>query len=221
MSARQLAPVLGRKTACDRTGAGHAHLLAEDRPEGQLIAIDVPWRPEARHRHDRRAEDRIGPECLEDRDRIGIEIEQPAEPADRRREVADVVEGEQALQITMSTGIDPDLGYGGPVRQGERPAVMLGVALLDSWDRPRARNPKSCADWSGGRYASLRATAPGAAHEAPRVPRRAAERALSAIGARAKTSWIVSLNWRTLEKPAAKAISAARRSVVSSRIRAV
>jgi hypothetical protein len=137
MNVRQLAPVLGRKTACDRTGAGHAHLLAEDRPERQLIAIDVPWRPEARHRHDRRAEDRIGPECLDDRDRIGIEIEEPAEPADGRREVADVVEGEQALQIAMSTGIDPDLGYGGPVRQGERPAVMLSVTLLDSRDRPR------------------------------------------------------------------------------------
>ena len=51
-----LRPCSAARRPATRTGAGHAHLLAEHRPECQLIAIDMPWRPETRHRSNRRAE---------------------------------------------------------------------------------------------------------------------------------------------------------------------
>ena len=60
------------------------------------------------------------------------------------------------------------------------------------------------------------AEAPAAAGGAAPPTRR-----LNSVGVSANTARIVSLNWRMLEKPAAKAISAKRSSVVSTSVRAV
>jgi hypothetical protein len=79
------------KATCDRTSARNADLLAEYCAQCKLTAVDMAWCPETGHRGDRRPENGIGSEHLHDRDRIGIEIQQPAQPANGRGQVTDVV----------------------------------------------------------------------------------------------------------------------------------
>jgi hypothetical protein len=119
-----------------------AYLLADDRPERQLVAVDVPGRSQSWHRDDRRSEHCVGAERLGDRDRIGVEIEQPSQPADRGREIAEIVEADEASQVPLDAGLDGDLGDAGPVWQGKCPAIALPVAFLDPWDRPCGEEPE-------------------------------------------------------------------------------
>ena len=83
-----------------RAGAGHRHLLAEDRPHRQLEAVGgaghppagLPWRTSGR-------EQRVGAELLGDGDRVGVEVEQAPAAGDRGGQVAQVVEPQGGVHV--------------------------------------------------------------------------------------------------------------------------
>ena len=105
----------------------------------------------------------------------------------------------------------------GAVRQAQRaPVGAGGRRLLDARDGARARRTRTAR-----RSRSARGRA-GAARSTRRRPRSALpRRRRSSRGVSANTSRTVSLNWRTLAKPAANATSAKPSSVVSISVRAV
>ena len=148
----KLVAVGGDETRRDAAGARDADLLAEHRPEGELVAVDVPGGPEPGRGRHRRAQHGIGTERLADRHRVGVEIEEPPEAPHRGGEVAQVLESELASQVAIGRRIDGDLGYRRcrAAARGVRryrpasPSSSPGTARA-------ARNPKICAGRSGGR----------------------------------------------------------------------
>ncbi len=91
-----------------------------------------------------RGEQRIGGQPVVHRVRVGVQVEQGAQPVHRRGEVAQVGEGEPAVQPaagrTVGRGEPVDLGDAVPERQGQGPPVRAGPGpvprdhLLDAGD---------------------------------------------------------------------------------------
>src|SRR5688572_19158410 len=88
--------VLLRKPPEDRPRARDRHLLPDDRPHGELEAVDRAGHSQPRMRSHERAEQRVRAEMCRDRDGIRIEVEQAAAPGDGGGQVADVVEAKLA-----------------------------------------------------------------------------------------------------------------------------
>ena len=79
------------------------------------------------------AERRVAPQQGVDGLGVGVQVEQPAAPLDRRRQVAQVVETQPAPHALAGRA---HLHDAGPVGQPQRPPVALAVGLLDPGDRP-------------------------------------------------------------------------------------
>ncbi len=76
------------------------YLLAEHRPDGELIAVDVAGDAPARRDCDQRREQRVVAEVGADGERVGIKVEQRARALNRGPEVAQILEpvaGEDAV----------------------------------------------------------------------------------------------------------------------------
>ena len=97
-------------------------------------------------------------------------------------------------------------------------AVAVVTGVLDARNRPRARGTRARRT---GRTARARRGRRRQNHWSASPAARSCRFARSADGEAANTSRTVSLNWRTLPKPAAKAIAVNGMSVVSMRMRAV
>ena len=88
----------------DGPRAGDGDLLADDRPHGDLERIDGARRTPPGRGGDERGEHRVGAEDGVDGDRVGVEVEQAAQAADGRAEVAPVLEAEPRLHDRPATG---------------------------------------------------------------------------------------------------------------------
>ena len=84
---RRLA-VLGDDAAEHGAGARDRDLLADDRPDRGLEAVDRAGRAQPGPLADQRRELRVGAERRVDGDRVGVEVEQPPHPRDDGDEVA-------------------------------------------------------------------------------------------------------------------------------------
>ena len=200
----------------DGAGAGDGDLLADDRPYGHLEAVDGARHAYPRLLRDRDGERRVRGERARRRPRVGVQVEQPAAARHRGREVAHVGQP----QRRRPRGPVAASARRSPVPCGRRSTRRYVSAVAPPRRRARAARREEL------EQRRARAAAPGTPAAALIVPggrpagrRRTASR--SRVGAGAYTSRIVSLNCRTLPKPAANAISARPRSVVSIRIRAV
>ena len=193
---------------------GHRHLLADDRAHAELEAVDASGHAQSGARaHERRQRAILG-ELGRDGERVGVQVEQPAAARDGRGQVAQVGEA-QLARTTRVAGRERD--HGGPVLERERAAIGGALDLLDARDRARRQERRA---------ASRRRTARGraaAARSRPAPPRRGgsgehASAAPSACGRRSPRT--VSLNCRTLPKPAPTATCANGSSVDSISVRA-
>ena len=181
--------------------AGDTDLLAEHRSCRDLRAVHRArevGRPGAFAT--KRAEIGIGAELLGDRMRIRIEVEQPAAALHRRREVPKVVEPQHRARRGRA-----EASARRPPRRGAG-AVHAGRCHRRS---PRHRGRPALRGTRAARRRRRALGTAGATRSAPggatSLARRARRRS---VGAAAKTARIVSLNWRMLANPAAKATSA-------------
>ncbi len=165
--------------------------------------------------HQRR-EDRVAPRAPVDRLGVGVEVEQPPAPGDGGGEVGARRRGRPGRRCGRASGSAP-----------RSPGRGRGAACAGRWPRPPPR-PRG-RRWRPGARRGCRGAAAGGTAGARRAHRRVAarpvrspcRRARSSVGGRPKTARTVSLNWRMLEKPAAKATSAMGSAVVSISTRAV
>ena len=198
----------------DGAGAGDRHLLADHAAHRDLERVDgargaSPWRL-----GDERLEDRIVTEHGIDGDRVGVEVEEPAETLDGRGQIAPVGERQLGANIRL-TGLEHRDAV--PVRQRERAVVSRRRRRARRpGSRAIARNSNASRPANGPRVGRRTTTAPGSAGASP-----IDERRRSSVGASAYTSRTVSLNWRTLPKPAANAMSVIDIDDVSISTRAV
>ncbi len=81
-----------RQAPGDRAGGDDRDLLSEHRPDRELRTVDRPGRPAPRRRADQPPEHRVAAQHVIDRDRVGVEVEQPAHARDRGPEVPRVAE---------------------------------------------------------------------------------------------------------------------------------
>ena len=88
------ASVLGHEAAGDRAGAGDADLLADDRTDRGLVAVDLTGDAQSRGGADEVTEHRVGGEVVVDRARVAVGVEQPAYALAGGRGVAQVLEPE-------------------------------------------------------------------------------------------------------------------------------
>ena len=83
-------------------GAGQGDLLAEHGPHGQLVAVDGARHPPPRHGRHQRAEQGVGAECLDHRQRIGVEVEQGPAALHGGGQVAQVVQPEAGQDMAVA-----------------------------------------------------------------------------------------------------------------------
>ena len=83
-------PSAAASRAGRRAGRRDRHLLAQQRADRRLGAVDRARQPDARHLLDGRGERRIGAQQLVDGDRVGVEVEQAPHPGHGGPEVARV-----------------------------------------------------------------------------------------------------------------------------------
>ena len=184
--------------AGERPGADDGHLLAEHGAHGELGRRRREPASAGRACRDERGERRIGAEHRVDGDGIGVEVEQPPAALHRGLQVAPVVEAQLALDVA-----------GRAARSATVPCRAAGVSTREyvvpshASTPGTARTPRnveaSPSASNGTRCGSCTVTAPGRPARG-----RAANAARTATTA--NTSRTVSLNWRTLENPAANAI---------------
>ena len=197
-----------------RARRGHRDLLPEHCAHGDLGAVDAARHAQAGMRGDERREQRVAPEHGRDRGRVGVQVEQPAAARDGHAEVAHVAEAQRALHAARrrATARRSPCRAAAAACAGRRPrGVTSSTPAMARVRRTRtARRARS----ARGRGDAARSRRHRAAFGAPR-------RCRSSRGVSANTSRTVSLNWRTLAKPAANATSAKPSSVVSISVRAV
>ena len=154
----------------------------------------------------RAAERRIVAERLVDGDRVGVEVEQTTDALHGRlRGRASRRAGRATTRRAPSTG---DRGRRRCRARAAAPTSggSVAVAALDARDGTRSRGTSnSCGAANGWRDGSRTVTCPASTVAAPLACGGGARSAR-----RAYTSRTVSLNWRTLPKPAAKATSVMR-----------
>ncbi|CAM5269945.1 hypothetical protein SCYAM73S_01785 [Streptomyces cyaneofuscatus] len=85
-------------------GGGGGDLLAEDRAYGELGTVHRTRHPAAGSRLHQRGEQRVGAQPVVDGDRVRVQVQEPAAPADRLGEVAGVGEGEPGGDVAGLRG---------------------------------------------------------------------------------------------------------------------
>src|SRR5688500_5470156 len=184
----------GDEPAGEGAGAGHGDLLAEHRTEGEFGAVHAPWYAPARRTENERAEKWVGPEHVGDGDRVGVEVENTAATLYRATEVPQVLEPEHTPNVVAAVGEGHDAGA---VWQTQGPPVGLPIESLYAGYSASAKQLQHTVRVNGLLNGSRSGISPRTISSCTPRPRR------SSLGATAKTSRIVSLNWRTLVKPAA------------------
>ncbi len=152
MRQRQRRPDGVDEAADDRAGAADGDLLADDRADGGLERVDAARHAQSGPACDEVGEDRIAAEGGVDRHRVGVEIEQPADAAHGRRQVAPVGQLQRHAHVhpvALDDGQSVDDGDAVPARQRQRPVVAGAVEVLDAADRPgrEERHRRAQVEW--------------------------------------------------------------------------
>ncbi len=179
----------------------------------------LPGHAAARGGGDRRRQRRVLAERGVDGDGVGVEVEQAADAPHGRAEIAPVGEPQEHPHVRPAgatrAGGEGEDGDAVAVREVECAVERLAVPRLDA--RHGAGGEERHEVLGVERLATARSRSTTPAPE--RGTRPAAAR--SADGVAPNTWRTVSLNWRTLPNPAAKATDVKSMSVVSMRMRAV
>ena len=128
--------------AGDGPPARHGDLLADHRAHGEFEAVHRARDPPARVVADQRSEEGVVAQCLDHRDRVGVEVEQAAAPLHRRGEIAQVRElkiGHDAV-LVAATGARRRVQRHDPATKGQAEAapVVPAVEGFDPRERPLA-----------------------------------------------------------------------------------
>ena len=210
------------ESACDRPGSCHRDLLSDDRTRGQLEAVCGARNPDTRQPLDEWSQERVLRKSLVDCDRIRVEVAEVPASCDRCSQVAQVLEREHRAHEAVVWR----KSYRSRSRSaGASSACTVRLGSLDARDRARPEEVEKCprrerlsvGQPQGDRLRRYRTKWFASLSLDLRLD---AER-LSSVGVLANTDLTVSLNWRTLAKPAANATCVTGSSVVSRRRRAV
>ena len=180
-----------------------------------------------------RPQERVVAQGLPDGDGVGVEVEQLAAARHRGVQVAQVREHELALHVGRAATAPRSPAASGAAQRDD--AVAVGQAqAAPCTDAPSSDSTPGSARTTeevehrqrderppAGQAQPDRLGAPAPGRRRCGRARMRAARARSPLGVSAKIWRTVSLHWRTLANPAAKATWATGRSVVSSRRRAV
>ena len=159
--------------AAVRRAAGHADLLAEDRPHRELEAAPGPGHADARRARQPRPDHRIAGQAARERRRIVVEVEDP--PGDRparRRLAPPARRGGCATSTIRPSSSDPPVRARArrPPARAPRVRPATPAAAASRTGRGRGGSP------AGGMAAAARAEAGGlrlgGGREEARVPRR-------------------------------------------------
>ena len=127
------------EAAGDGGGGFHGHLLPEDRPQAHLEPVEGSGHAQAGVALDGAGESRIPGQVLRDHVRPGVEIEQGADPAEKRRQRRCQRVGELEHQRAFLRRV----GHANPasrVSQGHGPGIRVGRHPFDA--RQCARRKK-------------------------------------------------------------------------------
>ena len=202
------AAVLGHEPAGDGARAGHADLLADHGPHRGLVAVDLPGHAQPGVPRGERTDHRVVGEVARRRRRGS----QSASTSRRARSTAAVTSRRSCSRnVAVTNAVARARGQVGQRRAGPCRGRAAGRACGRTSPVRRPRRPAR-----GGRRGSPAARRPAnGVRTASRIVTRAGRGARgppavprSSVGVAAYTSRTVSLNCRTLAKPAAKAMSA-------------
>jgi hypothetical protein len=116
--------------------ARHRDLLADDRPDGQLEAVDRAGHAQARPAPDQLPEQRVPPEHGAHLARVRVEVEQAAAASGGAVRVGQVVE----LELAADPGrANRDRDQAAPALEPEAATIGAGSDLLDTRNRPRPK----------------------------------------------------------------------------------
>ena len=118
-------------------GGGDGDLLPDHGPDQQLLRVHRTRHPDAGCGSDAGGQPGIGLQRAVDGDRVGVEIQQPADPAEQGRQVPEVDGADGQHQRTSGRSgvvVHPEAGVA--VRQAHGPGVGRGRAFLDTGDGP-------------------------------------------------------------------------------------
>ena len=108
------------------------HLLAEHHPHRELLLVDRPRNPLPGRLGDQRRQVRVGAQRVDDRLGVGVEVQQPPAPGDRRGQIAEVVQHELALHVIgLRCETDDSVAVGQP----QRSSVRAVAHFLDAGHR--------------------------------------------------------------------------------------
>jgi hypothetical protein len=125
-------PVRRGQPAAERAGRGDRHLLAEQRPDRQFVAIHVAGGAAPGTRPRQRAEERVGTQEVRYRDRVRVQVEQPPGPLHGDADVAQIAE----LEVAFDVGRQRAQGeQARSVREKDCPPVRPVRDLLHAGDR--------------------------------------------------------------------------------------
>lgn len=93
-------------------GSGGGDLLAEHRAQGQLGRLDRARHPPAGVLVHLRRQRGVGAQLLVDRGGIGVEIEQPAASADRRRQIPQVGQRKLTVEVGVARWVVVGVSWG-------------------------------------------------------------------------------------------------------------
>ena len=193
---------------------GHRDRLPEDRPDGQLRAVDGTGGATAGHRAHEVGEHGVPAQRLVDRDRVGVEVEQAAAAGDGRPQVAQVGQGERCSGRPRRRRSSATIA--GAVREPEAAAVDAVDDLLDAGHGAHREEVQQGRPANGARRARRRTIRPLGRRPRPADAPRGGPSARVA-----NTSRMVSLNWRSDAEPGGERdLGRPGRSVVSMRRRA-
>ena len=195
-------------------GGGRRDLLAEHRAQRHLGTVDAPRHPSPWGLHHEWGEHCVAAQMTVDRDRVGVEVEEPATARDRRREVTHVAQHGATVDVV---GRRREFDDTGTVGQSKGAAIGRPAHFFNARHRRRRQVTEEIVGTE--RLAKRQSQHDGGRRLA--MARGPLARERSIVGDDAYTACTVSLNCRTLEKPAAKATSVIARAVVSMRMRAV
>ncbi len=128
----QRRPGGGQQPRGERAGAGHRHLLAEDRAHRRLRRVRRRRHPAAGRAGDQRRERGIGAQHLVDGGGIGVQVEHPAGAGHRGGEVAQRGQAQARDHGRAAVRRGLDLHDGRTVREVQDPGERRAVPLLEA-----------------------------------------------------------------------------------------
>jgi hypothetical protein len=115
-------------------------LLSDERAEQRLFRVERSRESDARNRSNQRSERLVGAQCLVDGERIRVQVEQPTDARDERRNIRDTVEPRRASDAGPGR-IELDRDVPDPVRKTNGTLESLVAGRLEPGDGMVSEKP--------------------------------------------------------------------------------